>query len=347
MKNSAKFILSKSKVIEKYNELKEICDIISYSFKTNRDVGYVLRDNTDSLFSIHSLSELDLINSNKKIIYFLQATNFEELDFLVKKEINKFVVDNINDLNVLINYMEKNKNSEKIELFLRMRLKEKTIHTGKFFVFGFYCSQINEIIPNLKEHKFISKIGIHFHRKTQNISEWSIETELTQILSEDVINAIDYINIGGGIPSVYKNFNCDNTKIIMQKIKNTKEWANSNNIKLITEPGRFIAAPSVKLETKILSIYNDNIIIGCSVYNGAMDTFVANIRLIIENELNENQGKPYTIKGITPDSLDIFRYRVFLNEPKTGDKIIFLNAGAYNYWTDFCGLEKIPTIIVD
>jgi hypothetical protein len=30
-----------------------------------------------------------------------------------------------------------------------------------------------------------------------------------------------------------------------------------------------------------------------------------------------------------------------------GDKIIFINAGAYTYQTDFCHLDKIETKIID
>ena len=95
----------------------------------------------------------------------------------------------------------------------------------------------------------------------------------------------------------------------------------------------------------IQNIYSNNIIVNCSVYNSAMDTFVAHIRLLVDGELNS--GEPYTIKGITPDSMDVFRYRVFLSNPKVGDKLVFLNAGAYTYSTDFCSLEKLETLVVD
>ncbi|MFP4403346.1 MAG: decarboxylase [Candidatus Woesearchaeota archaeon] len=345
MKNKATFLLSKSTAIKKHNEVKKISNIVSYSFKTNIDIGLILKENTDCMFSIHSFNELKLINANDRIIFFAQAWSSNEIDYLIKNNVKNFVVDNMNDLNLIIDYIKKTKINN-INLLLRMRVKEKTIHTGKFFVYGFYSRQINELIPKLANEKIFSKIGIHFHRKTQNVSEWSIEQELNEVLTKEVFSDIDIINIGGGIPSIYKNYNYDVTENIVKKIENTKILANKNNIKLIIEPGRFIAAPAIKLETKILSIYDNNIIVGCSVYNAAMDTFVANVRLIVEGELDENEGKPYTIKGITPDSIDIFRYRVFLKNPKVNDKIIFLNAGAYNYWTNFCGLEKIPIKIV-
>ncbi|MEM3690611.1 MAG: decarboxylase, partial [Candidatus Micrarchaeia archaeon] len=88
-------------------------------------------------------------------------------------------------------------------------------------------------------------------------------------------------------------------------------------------------------------------IVDCSVYNCAMDTFIMNTRLLVEGELEEGLGRRYLIKGCTPDSIDIFRYNVWLREVKPGDKIVFINAGAYNFYSDFDGLEKIKTEVVD
>ena len=50
---------------------------------------------------------------------------------------------------------------------------------------------------------------------------------------------------------------------------------------------------------------------------------------------------------MTPCSMDLFRYRVYLDNPKVGDELVFLNAGAYNFRTDFCDLEEIETEVVD
>lgn len=340
--NKPRFLLSKKIVISQYNKIKEFSDLVSYSLKTNPEIGKVLQE-TDSFFSIHSLKELSLIKDKSKIWFFIQSQEKEELDTLFDNNVENYVVDNKKDLTLLLNYIqEKNK---KINLLLRMRLKEHTIHTGKHYVFGLFSKDINELIPILKENKNINLLGIHFHRKTQNISEWSLKEELTDCLTEDTFNKINLVNIGGGIPYKYKNFRVEVLDYIFSQIKELKEFLNKKNIKLISEPGRFIAAPSIKLETEIINIYDNNIVVNASVWNAAMDTFVANIRLLVENELEE--GNSYTIKGLTPDSMDIFRYQVYLKDPKIGDKIIFLNAGAYNFNTDFCGLEKIETKVVD
>ncbi len=343
MLTNAKFVLSKSKVIGQYNKIKQISDIVSYSIKTNPIVAEILEKNTDSFFTIHFISSLNNIKDKKKIWFFAQAWKNKELDILFEKNVESFVVDNENDLKVLLDYIKKN--NKKINLLLRMRLKENTIRTGKHYVYGLYSSQVNKLVPELRKNKNINKLGIHFHRKTQNISEWSLKYELSESIPEEIIKKIDIVNIGGGMPVRYKNYAGDLSPQIFKKIRELKDWLHEYNIKMIVEPGRFIAGPGIKLETEIVNIYNNNIVINCSVFNSAMDTFVADIRLLVENELK--QGTPYVIKGCTPDSMDIFRYRVYLENPKVKDKIVFLNAGAYTYSTDFCNLNKLETVIVD
>ena len=70
--------------------------------------------------------------------------------------------------------------------------------------------------------------------------------------------------------------------------------------------------------------------------------------MLVETEGDENdEGQYYLIKGNSPTRDDIFRYRVKLGNLKIGDTITFLNAGAYNYTTDFFGYKKLETQIVD
>jgi len=147
------------------------------------------------------------------------------------------------------------------------------------------------------------------------MAEWGIKREIENIIAPETLEMIDYMIIGGGLPSIYTNTNVKVFDSIFKKIKEMKDWLNINNIKMIVEPGRFIAAPSVKL--------------------------------LVEEELEKGNGQAYAIKGITPCSMDLFRYKVYLKNIKVGDKIIFLNAGAYNFSTDFCDLEKIETKIID
>jgi ornithine decarboxylase len=339
--NKAKFVLSKSKVIEQYNKVKKISDIISYSSKTNQDVTKILEKETDSMFSVHRTNELKHIQDKSRVIFLAQAWTYEYIKQFTEMGITNFVVDNEPDLNELLKYLELN--DLKINLSLRLKLKENTMRTEKYFVFGMNSNIINKKLKELRNNKKIKKLGIHFHRKTQNMSEWNLKYELTNII--DDWKNIDQVNIGGGIPSVYANTNEDVIKTVFKKIEEFKKFLEEKNIQLTIEPGRFIAASPVKLVTYIKSIYDNNIIVNASVYNTDMDALIVPVKLLVEKELEK--GTPYVIKGYTPCSLDLFRYKVYLNNPKVGDKLVFLNAGAYNFTTDFCDLEKLETGIIE
>lgn len=344
MSLAPKFILSKKKVLEQFDIAKEMSNIVSYSSKTNPIVTGILESERDCLFSVHSVSELKNIKDASRIMFLCQGWDNDEIDYLYKLGVRHFVLDNVQDIETLKKYLS---NGMEINLFLRLKLKENTLQTEKHFVFGFRSDYINSEIKELKNLDGIKSVGIHFHRKTQNMAEWEIKREIENVILPETLSIIDYMVIGGGLPSVYANTNIKVFDSIFKKIKEMKDWLNSENIKMIVEPGRFIAAPAVKLETNIKAIYENNIIVDASVYNADMDALIVPVKLLVEGELEKGEGLPYVIKGITPCSMDLFRYKVYLKDIKIGDKITFLNAGAYNFKTDFCDLEKIETEIVD
>ncbi|MEM5792754.1 MAG: decarboxylase [Candidatus Aenigmatarchaeota archaeon] len=342
--SKSKFLVSKSKVIEQYKKLKDLGCLVSYSVKTFPEICWILEENTDSFFSIHMFQSLRFVKDMKRVWFLTQGLTDDFLDKVFEVGIRKFVVDNESDLKKLLEYIEREK--IKIDLLLRVRMREHTIYTGKYFVFGMYSHQINRWIPILRKNNNIENLGVHFHRKTQNTSEWSIKEEISQMLNKQTLESIDLFNIGGGIPVDYKNSSAKNLPYIFKKIVEFRDWMEETGVKTIIEPGRFIAAPSTKLITEVISVYENNVIVDASVYNGALDTIIVPIKLLVEGE--SDKGEDYVIKGCTPCSMDIFRYNVKLeNPPKVGDKIVFLNAGAYNFTTDFCNLQKLPVEFVD
>jgi ornithine decarboxylase len=340
----AKFILSKSKVLSQYNKVKKYADVVSYSSKTNQDVTKILEE-TDSMFSVHFVNELKHINDKSRVMFIAQAWDSTLINQLIEMGVKWFIVDNEYDLDVMVDFLKKN--DVKINLLLRVKLREHTIRTEKYFVFGMGAAVVNSRIKELRGNDNIHKLGIHFHRKTQNMSEWNLQYEVSNILSLESLEKIDVVNIGGGIPSVYANTNEDVIRTVFDKIKEFKEWLNSKKIEMIIEPGRYIAAPAVKLVTSIIAVYDDNVVVNASVYNSDMDAIIVPVKLLVLGELGKKEGKPFVVKGSTPCSMDIFRYRVYLDNPKVGDSLVFLNAGAYNFSSDFCDLEKLETEIVD
>lgn len=339
------FTLSKSKAIEQYEEVKRHCDVVSYSAKTNYDIIPLLRETTDAAFSIHTESAYQYIERPGNTTYFPQGWNEDELTRLHGKGVYTYVVENTEDLKTLQDWTAKHEAS--LNVMLRLKLKENTVKTGKHYVFGMTGNQVNRALTRLKDNPAVSQLGVHVHRKSQNVAEWGYKDELLQTIHEHHWEAIDLLNIGGGFPVQYKNYSRNTWPLITNRLDEIHAFTKQRDITLIAEPGRIIAAPAGKLHATIRNVYDSTVVLDCSVYNAAMDTFVTNTRLEIQEELPENEGKAYTVKGFTPDSLDIFRYKVRLNNPEKGDTLTFLNATAYNYRSDFCNLPEIPTEIVE
>ena len=343
----AKFVLSLNKLKKQILLLRRLGVKISYSYKTNNYVGLVIQRNfPDVDFSIHNIDNIEKIKNKKSVWFFVQAESKDKLKKLLSKGIIKFVIDNEEDLRRILEVIKKEK--KKIWLSLRMKFKENRIGSGRYFVYGMPSSVINKIIKENSNNYLIEKIGIHIHRKSQNTSEWEIKQEIIDSLSKETLRTIDFLNLGGGLPVKYKNYALKNLDYIFKKIKQVKKFLSENNIQTYIEPGRFLAAPCINLETRIIQIHEKTIVVNMTIYNGALDTIVTDIKMLVKEELGEKEkGDFYLIKGNSPTRDDIFRYKVKLKNPKIGDKITFLNAGAYNYSTDFFGYKKLKTVILD
>jgi len=71
---------------------------ISYSYKTNREVGDVLQEISNVDFSIHARGEVEMIKDKKRIWFFLQAENTKEILDILNNGVKNLVVDNEIDL---------------------------------------------------------------------------------------------------------------------------------------------------------------------------------------------------------------------------------------------------------
>ena len=340
----AQFVLSKSKLSEQVKVLEDLGLKVSYSYKTNRQVGDILQIETPSVdFSIHSDQEIEMIKDKSKISFFTQAESVDELKSILKTGIKTFVVDNEIDLERILEASKEL--GVKINLSLRMKFQEHRIGSGKYFVYGMSARKVNEIILEIKDNELIDKIGVHIHRKSQNTSEWEIQEEVEDSLDKITLERINSVNIGGGLPAVYRSSTVDVFPYIFKKLVVAREFLEEHDIEMIIEPGRFIAAPCIELNVEIIQIQENNLIVNMTMYNGAIDCILTGTKMLVKQELSDDDACKdfYLIKGNSPTSDDIFRYKVKLDNPKVGDTLTFLNAGAYNYTTDFFGYKKLET----
>ena len=96
------FIIDKKKILEQYQKLKTLGVKIAYSKKTNNKVWEILEENTNSEVTVHRNENLENIKNKKRAWYFTLAINEELLASRSEKGFEKFVVDNLTDLDFLI-----------------------------------------------------------------------------------------------------------------------------------------------------------------------------------------------------------------------------------------------------
>jgi len=340
-KAQPRFELSQSIVVAKYNELAEIVDSVYYSSKTNPLVTPILEQQTNSFFSVHTNAELKHIKDKSRVLFFGVAWSQSDIESLYELGVREFAVDSHTDLDTFLNVI----GERDATLFLRMKLKENSVRSEKYYVFGLGKQFVSDSVKKIHLEKPHIKLGVHVHRKTQNLNEWDLQTDVAHALDEEAFNCLSYLNFGGGLPSLYSNTNEKVIPSILNKISSFRVWLNERGIKLIAEPGRFIAAPAVRLISHVTCVEAQTLFLDISVYNANTDAIFGGQRLLVEGE--QKQGDYYMLKGKTPDSIDILRYRVYMNQKVTvGDEVVFLNAGAYNFHCDFCELERIETVVV-
>lgn len=212
------------------------------------------------------------------------------------------------------------------------------------------------------------RTGIHCHSFSQatDLRLWknhfkTIQSAAKSAKVQDIeINAIDF---GGGFPVEYESniksdiepdaeFNAGslslksilhhNSKIIGQM---KKEFPNAE---FSFEPGRSIAAGAGAIISKIIGVKKSHgktvVITDFSCYSGWLDAMIAGITLPLF--VCDNNGRisymaaygkktKYIIRGSTIDSLDVLNADAKIPIPKKGQIIVFYNAGAYSFASEF------------
>ncbi|MBU0757232.1 MAG: hypothetical protein KKF44_04150, partial [Nanoarchaeota archaeon] len=213
-----------------------------------------------------------------------------------------------------------------------------------------------ELIKEIVTNKNFNYLGIHNHLVSQNtnlelwekniksLSEFVLDLKINHNIRSKILD------IGGGYPIKYHS--PQNVPTIQEIIKKIQKHFTKLDCQLYIESGRYIMGPAAILISKIetIKIYRGKkvMIIDSSVYSSSMDTLVVGLLLNCLNISKENSQKmcEYIIRGQTPCSLDIFRRKVILPEVKEGDFIVFINAGAYNYSSDFTLVNKAQEYVI-
>ncbi len=213
--------------------------------------------------------------------------------------------------------------------------------------FGFDPNQLPEVLAFLSQAPQLQFLGFHAHIGSQ-IFELEPHQDLGRVFGEWITKAAAYglevreLNVGGGLGIRYVE--SDDPPSIAQWVQTISasvvvgaQAAGVNLPKLICEPGRSLVGPACVTAYRVGS---RKTVPGIRTYvavDGGMSdnprpiTYQSQYRAVLANRMNAGEQAIVTIAGKHCESGDILIRDAYLTEPNSGDTLVVLGTGAYNY----------------
>ena len=228
----------------------------------------------------------------------------------------------------------------------------------------FGCQEFQAISLLLEaKSKGLTPKGLSFHVGSQQsrVEAWDESIiEVARIFHEVKKHGIelDIIDLGGGFPVKYRNENPPTIEECGEEILRilNKHFPDSMP-NIIIEPGRFMVAEAGTVQSEVILIsYNHEenkrrwVYLDVGKYNGLIETEETQYQVITDKD--NDPLTPVTIAGPTCDSLDILYEKADYSLPVSldiGDKIRFLNTGAYTHsYASICfnGFPPLKTYFI-
>ena len=331
--------------------------IIAYAHKTNPAVSPIVGELGGSFF-VTSFSHFEevkkYLREDTLVIFNHPAYSEEELVKLLPNKDVLTVIESEKQL-VLANKVSQQLNKT-TDIFIRVDtnvLSESTPFKPKYNL-GIPLNKAISVIEYAQTLSSLNIVGIHSHFASQNndLSSWKGNIErLTDLLIN--FSDIRTLNIGGGWPIEYTKQVSSPEEILREIFPSIKKLQKDRELKLIVEPGRFIAGPSGKLFTRVLDIRERDVpevIVDASLLRTFGDRLFYGLQLetTAHNLSSKKSQKKYRIIGNSSVSIDDFG-ELLLDEVNIGDLLVFHQAGAYfsSINTDFTGLPKANEYLLE
>lgn len=270
------------------------------------------------------------------------------------------VVDNWHDLHILVGFAEgesrktgEGESSHPIRMMIRFTPgiechTHEYIRTGHLdSKFGFDPNQLEEVFAFIRQHPTLSCIGLHAHIGSQ-IFELQPHQDLGDVIVQWLKKAAEYglpiqeLNVGGGLGIRYTEAD-DPPSIeawVSTVAKAITEACQAHQVplpKLLCEPGRsLIGTACVTAYTVGSQKVVPEIRTYVSVDGGMSDnprpiTYQSLYRAVVANHMSAELTQRVTIAGKHCESGDILIKEAQLPKTESGDILVVMGTGAYNY----------------
>ena len=326
-------ILSASKFIQKKFPGK-----ILYAVKTNPhpEVIKTLTKSGIDQFDVASIEEIKVVkrfSQTAKCSYMHIVKSRESIsEAYFKYGVKTFALDTKDEL---IKIIESTKNANDLELFVRVAVSNEHAEIDLSKKFGALSSEASGLLRLVKQHS--SKIGLSFHVGSQCMHPISYAkgiTEIGNIIKRTKI-VPDYINVGGGFPTIYPDLIPQSLNSYFEEIKKSLENLKINKLPdIICEPGRALVAESGSTIVRVNLRKKQKLYINDGTYGTLFDAGVPNIvypsRIITNGRTISKKLTAYDFYGPTCDSMDYMKGPFVLpNNIRENDYIELGQLGAY------------------
>ena len=323
---------------------------ILYAVKTNphSEVIKTLIESGINQFDVASIEEIKAVrkfSQNAKCSYMHTVKSKESItEAYFKYGIKTFALDTKEEL---IKIIESTSGAKDLELFVRVSVSNEHAEIDLSKKFGALNSEASGLLRLAKQYS--KKIGLSFHVGSQCMHPISYAkgiTEIGNIIKKTKIIP-DYINVGGGFPTIYPDLIPQSLDNYFDEIKKGLENLKLDPLpEIICEPGRALVAESGSTIVRVNLRKKQKLYINEGTYGTLFDAGTPNIVFpskMIKDSSNKIISKKITafdFYGPTCDSMDYMKGPFLLpNNIKENDYIELGQLGAYGltFRTQFNG----------
>jgi ornithine decarboxylase len=323
---------------------------VLYAVKTNPhpEVIKTLVKSGINQFDVASIEEIKAVkrfSQTAKCSFMHTVKSRESIsEAYFKYQVKTFALDTKDEL---IKIIESTGNAKDLELFVRVSVSNEHAEIDLSKKFGALNSEATGLFRLAKQHS--NKIGLSFHVGSQCMHPISYSkgiSEIGNIIKKTKITP-DYINVGGGFPTVYPDLIPQSLNNYLDEIKKGLKNLKINNLpEIICEPGRALVAESGSTIVRVNLRKKQKLYISDGTYGSLFDAGAPNIVFpskLIKDSSNKIISKKITafdFYGPTCDSMDHMKGPFLLpNNIKENDYIELGQLGAYGltFRTQFNG----------
>ena len=321
---------------------------ILYAVKTNpnKEVLKTIIQSGITKFDVASVEEIKTINEidpSLQCSYMHTVKSRENIkDAYFKYGVKDFSLDTKEEL---IKILESTNNAKDLNLFVRVAVSNEHAEIDLSKKFGALTSEAIGLVRLAKINS--KKVGLSFHVGSQCMHPISYAkgiSEIGNIIKKTKIIP-DFINVGGGFPTVYPDLVPQSLENYFEEIKNSLAKLQLEKMpEIMCEPGRAIVAESGSTIVKVNLRKKQKLYINDGTYGSLFDAGVPNIvyptRLITNRRIISKKLTSFDFYGPTCDSMDYMKGPFLLpNNIKENDYIELGQLGAYGltFRTQFNG----------